>query len=412
MTRNKTSCFWNSAETESILRIFSYCDSERDLLSIAWTCKNFQQLAFCSDADSLWTSKAFKVCMNDQCWCGRPSYDRKSEGTIFAYLDVELCCSVKLFCKYLLTASKSNRNYRKMYFSFASSSFENCNEIMKSLGSVERGSFPRLTSLTINSTELTKLNFESANVLLQVLGKSLTSLNMFPSSPRGALSILHTSSPNLRYLRLDSICHYDVNLPYFNNNLEEIMFSYPPTEFQYRGELRLQNLKKFSMSGMTDDFASCNARLSVLPEGLEHLDIGDSATCGSNEVLLSISTRFHRLKHLVINSGDKAHILFNRTFAAFVEGCPLLETLDLSGALVIFDDGALEILCSLKHLHTLNIPYSARYIPSIRFLLSTNSSRIKQIGFRLLAKEEKVEAALHVLDLKRRFLAVTFIVDV
>jgi len=41
---------------------------------------------------------------------------------------------------------------------------------------------------------------------------------------------------------------------------------------------------------------------------------------------------------------------------ALTEGCPLLRTVDFSGALVVFEEGALETLHRLVGLQSVSIP--------------------------------------------------------
>ena len=254
-------------------------------------------------------------------------------------------------------ASKFGKRLRSLYVSLNLDDFPALSaHFVKFMASFEKETFSNLLRLTINSNNLIKLNEESTAALLDILGGSLRYLSFFPTSPRGTLGLLNSRSPNLRFLRLDAICHLDLDLPYVNPNVEEIVVSYPANEYQYRGALDIPNLRKFTISGVTDNIEECVTRLSALPAGLEYLDIGGSSACASNEVFLAIANRYHRLRHLVVSSEDKAHILTKLTMMALTEGCPLLCTVDFSGALVVFEEGALETLHRLVGLQSVSIP--------------------------------------------------------
>eukprot|EP01042_Synura_sphagnicola_P000754 gene754-838_t len=164
----------------------------------------------------------------------------------------------------------------------------------------------------------------------------------------------------------------------------------------------MPNVKRITSTGSSSSIQKIIYRLSIVPDGLEELELGDSSACASNEVIAAISNRLHSLRSLNLISEDRGHILYKTTMQGLVRGCPLLHSINMSSALVIFDEGALEELADLYHLTTLGVPFHANVIARLAQLLRTSKSTAAPKRITLVLREDlERDRALKEIELLR-----------
>ena len=396
MNRNNAKCFSSFEHLESnlIIHIFTFCSSARDLLNLACSSQSLRALIYSESSDFLWKSIHFRSCFTKCCGCPRPCVDLKvgiSALSRISFLHIDVCGTIQTL-RAILTVLESKAKIHSICFAlklFFADTLEFCSAEISNLKSLDALGFRNLRSLTIRCLEMRKINLESTTVLLDLLGSQLTHLQIFPTSPRGILAVLHTKCPNLKFLRLDGLIHSNSESPFINHNLEEVYFSHIHPDATYLGRIEMPNVKRITSTGSSSSIQKIIYRLSIVPDGLEELELGDSSACASNEVIAAISSRLHSLRSLNLISEDRGHILYKATMQGLVLGCPMLHSINMSSALVIFDEGALEVLADLYHLTTLGVPFHANVTARLAQLLRTSKSTAAPKRITLVLREDQ-----------------------
>ena len=403
--------YWNLLSLDNVAHVLSFCQFD-DIVSVASVNAELRHIAFAPKCTSIWNSSTFKTCVKSEaaCWCGRRRLHGENLLKVlkkFRLWDVEICCTQEYLIQYI-RAMGVQKCIKKICFHLDIVCIENFINEMSLLPTLKSENYSSLTSLTVISKENQYFSRNGFTALLNVLGRNLTYLSLWPSSPRGFAGQLHEKCPHLKYLRLDSYARDD-SPPIKSHSLEELYLSYPQEKFVYKSGLEIPNLRRLTRMGAIDDVEAVSAAIKVIPPTLTFFELGDSSACASNQVFVSIAARISSLEWLVIKSEDRAHLLLASTMEALGLGCANLHTLDLSTALVLFDEGAIEAFSSYPNLKYLSIPYSNEYKDRIKYVLKKSKS-IKNIVLVLGNDDEEddMNAKLDLEELRHEFKDVTF----
>ena len=359
-----------------------------------------------------------KLCIDEAglCWCDRFKCDEKVISALrkIDCCNIEICCELRSFCNSLRILETKKIEKLFLAWRLDDTSGEICNEVlMNKLHELNPKNFMSLTHFTIHSADLLKLNKDTTTLLLEKLGNSLLSLQFWPSSPQGIMSLLPEKCPNLKSIRVDDLRHFETQQPFIfeSTTLEELIVSYPREPHRYRGgPIHIPNLKYFSVTGCTDSIPSLISGFQIFPTELLKIELGDSSACASNEVIVAIASRFHLLECLRLTSEEIAHCISPATTQALSVGCPHLHTLDLSTALVLFDEGALEKLTGLKYLTDLYIPYDCTIISSFYSFIS-QFKRLNKLVFAIRSELEEQRAIQDANNLQLKYPKIKFSID-
>lgn len=299
---------------------------------------------------------------------------------------VEVCGSIELLRKTLKVISCDN-NVQNLHFAIpkiprsADGRREFC--VPPGLGPKQ---FTNLTNFTINSPDMARITLESCSELFRLVGPNLKALSLWPSSPTGFYSVINEHIQNLEYLRMDAIRTFPDTPPVHLGKLVEVFLSYPE-EYLCNVGYYAPNLKKCCVMGFIDDDVTLAYGFSLASPTMEVLEYGDSAACASEVVIQAVARQFPVLRSLTIHSDQTANEITVTTTTALLQGCPLLESLDMSRALVYFDDGALEVLGNFQVLRFVKLGYSSRVLDSLYALLAQSTS-LQAVVLVLLSDEE------------------------
>eukprot|EP01041_Mallomonas_annulata_P008096 gene8096-16614_t len=393
----------NKFDEFPIIYFLSYFESYLDVVAFTCTCRTVCNWNFIFRQSKVWREVPFRACMTKLCCCRCTKITAKKLQVILStnrFRAVNLCGSLEFLCQSLCAISVNN-SVNKLHFSITN--FED-NHSDKQEFVVPSGlrpeRFSNLKGLTLHSSMLTTLSLESCSRMFSMIGSSLTSLSMWPSSPIGIVEVLNWTCPNLLYLRIDSFSRFPDTPPVMFSQLEEIVFSYP-AEYLADGGYVCPQLKKISIRGLMDDAETICRGLSYASNGVLECEFGDSSDCASDEVICAITRQFPLLQKLKLASENEARTITTPTMVILRDGCPLLSTLDLSAALVYFDDDALEVLGSYPRLQTVSLGFTSE-VSDRMYTVLANSATITHVTFVLLIDDiDLCQEARHALDVMK-----------
>lgn len=333
-------------------------------------------------------------------------------------VSVNCCCSLDMLGRCLQSISvKNNVNALHVSLIDIDETSRTASTEFKVPSNVTLDRFSNLKSLSFYSKSLHKINLSSFGKILKLTGRSLNDLSLHPSCPAGIWEVLSVSTVGLRSLRVDSSRHEDLSTKHVRDqkifhNLRTLLLSNPDEALAYKSFSFMPALRSLTLNSVEYDAGTLTMLLSMLPACLEDLTIGDSSACASNIVIMAIGSLFPNLKSLTLRSEDRAHYIKEQTFAELTFGCPLLESLDLSAALVRFEDGAIEYLSELTALNQISFCYSESFLERLQIVLADCKS-VTFVVFVLTGRDENepFQALQGLSQLKRTFPNVQFIMQ-
>eukprot|EP01041_Mallomonas_annulata_P008117 gene8117-16660_t len=370
--------YWMALDDDTIISILSHSEPYSDMMKFSSTCHFFRNMFSSDKAAPLWNKRLLKCCVyGAKCSCGRRVMRPSILDVLLRnrrFTAVEICGSTTTFGRTLDAMSSSNYIGR-IYVSIPHIDRSNHNGLLEFQvpHTISSAQFINLKELTIHSPDMQEVTLASCHRLFSVLGKSLTSLSFIHSCPTNLTSILEETCPNLLSLRIDAYS-YDESIPVYRSQVLEELILIHPCAYRSRGKLILPNLKRLNTHGRLDDAERMAQGIRAASAIMTHVEIGDCSGCASNEVICAIASRFSLLESLILCSEEPAHLITVETMAALAEGCPVLRHLDVSTALIWFDEGALEVLSRFSNLKEINLRYSDDVVYRLHTILGVSRS--------------------------------------
>jgi len=406
---NKIDCSLHDLPDYILIQIFQFCETAPDILCYMMTCTFARSQTTIYKQSMVWNFRPLRHCMSPGCRCGRiPKLDivlspilAKSRFKI-----LELCGSLLSLGRCLSAISLSN-SVEMLHYSITGITVSpgKLVDFIVPAG-LRSKDFSHLTTLTINSDYMQYISLASCYRLFSVLGEHLTSISMWPTTPIGVMAPLCQYGQKIKYIRLDDNEYPEG--PCVFVNVEEAVMMNPGRATR----IFCPKLKRILVRDSDDDLSGVLIRIEKGPPGMTHIELGDSAAYASNEVLQAIAARYSQLVMLRIISEDKATLITVETMQALRDNCPVLEELDLSRALVWFDEDALEVAGEFRSLWSLCLGFTVETAGRLRRVLCM-SRTLREIRFVMLdgSDEAKVEARQYLDIMREHFRYTRFVLE-
>lgn len=372
-------------QTLSFLRV-------SDIVSFASTCHKFRKLIFSKDAEHLWNDPTLshgpiELCIDS--YCSICSLTKRIGTVESAYSIMSTCPSKNLRMHCFITdipiclesigrmniieklhLQLTNQSNSPSLEALLLSSQYLCDSIKS-----DNGQYKYLSELILDSSHLQHINCRGRELLLKILGRSLTSLSFIGLSPSGAFRVVRKHCPKLKQLRIDRAISPDDLISYSNDRLESLElcragFVLPPIRMPALRYLR------FSASFRCEQ-SQLESAIMAIPSQLTHLHL-EIPSSDVNFAILSICRRLPSLESLILEGSYELGSVSGQAIMELGIHCPNIthfELISLKSVTVIgFEPSSIIQLRSMHKLEVLRVMYQDSVLLFLPNLLRTHAT--------------------------------------
>jgi hypothetical protein len=357
-----------------VYHVFSYLKID-SLLSLSSSSKSLRHMIFSKQACDLWNNskikhQPFEICIDSYCplcLLTKRIGCHESALNILSTLplknirmhcfitDIPSCLESIACVEHIerLDLRLSNKSYSPNLRALLQSS-----DYLMSIKNHSTEQFRNLRELVLDSSYLNHVLCGGRELLLEILGRHLTSLKFVGLSPFGVFHIVSTRCPNLRSLRIDRAESQEDLISYYNPFLTSLElcranYALSPLNLPALTHLRYSPSFRFEPSQMESVIQAIPASIRYL-----HLEIPSSY---ASATILGISRRLPQLESLTLEGSFENGTISEDSLIQLGAKCPKLSRLELisskSVTVISLEPLSFIQLRSLPALRSLRVMY-------------------------------------------------------